>query len=231
MKIRKRPAEQRGRTKLDWLDSRHSFSFGGYLDREHMGFRALRVINDDVVAPGAGFARHSHRDAEILSYVLEGGLEHADSLGNGSLIPAGNLQYMSAGSGVSHSEFNPSRTERVHFLQIWILPDEGGGEPRYVEKPLSTANHGLALLCSGKRRDGVITIRADADVYLGRLAAAERVLHPLAVTRGAWVHVISGSLRMAHETLAPADGASIEQVDRIELAALEPAEFLLFDLR
>ena len=136
MKIVKRPATERGHTKTEWLDSRHTFSFGEYRDPAHMGFRSLRVLNDDIVEPGQGFGWHGHRDAEILSYVLEGRLEHKDSMGNGRIIEAGDIQYMSAGSGVFHSEFNPSPTERVHFLQVWLLPRESGGAPRYAERSL-----------------------------------------------------------------------------------------------
>jgi redox-sensitive bicupin YhaK (pirin superfamily) len=231
MKARKRPAAARGRTHLDWLDSRHTFSFGEYHDAAQMGFRALRVINDDRVEPGAGFGRHSHRDAEILSYVLEGRLEHKDSLGNGSVISAGDLQYMSAGDGVAHSEFNPSRVEGVHFLQIWLLPDESGGAPRYAEMALATPTKGLALLASGRAREGVIALRADADVLLGRLGAGDRVEHPLAPGRGAWIHVISGEVAAAGETLGPGDGLSVEEVDRVEIASRSPSELLLFDLR
>ena len=145
MKIVKRPAAARGRTELGWLDSHHTFSFGEYQDPAHMGYRSLRVLNDDIVEPGKGFGQHGHRDAEILSYVLDGRLEHKDSMGNGSVISAGDLQYMSAGRGVLHSEFNPSPDERVHFLQIWLLPDESGGAPRYAERALGTATKPNAL--------------------------------------------------------------------------------------
>ena len=153
MKITKRPAAARGKTELGWLHSWHTFSFGEYRDRAHMSFRALRVINDDIVEPGQGFGTHGHQDAEILTYVIEGKLEHKDSMGNGSIIEPGKLQYMSAGTGVTHSEFNPSRSERVHLLQIWILPDGSGGAPRYAEHSLSSATppNSLTLLFAGKR--------------------------------------------------------------------------------
>jgi redox-sensitive bicupin YhaK (pirin superfamily) len=232
MKLSKRPASARGRTRLDWLDSRHTFSFGEYHDPAHMGFRALRVINDDVVQPGKGFGQHGHQDAEILSYVLEGRLQHRDSMGNGSVIAAGDLQYMSAGRGVTHSEFNPSPDERVHFLQIWLLPDEGGGEPRYAEKKLDAVRPGaLALLFAGRPRDGAIGIRADADVYLGRLEARGKLTHRMAATRGIWLHVVSGQIVAAGESLGPGDGAALEGALELEIESPSGGELLLFDLR
>src|SRR5271154_1942512 len=170
-KVIKRPAEARGRAELGWLHSRHTFSFGNYFDPDHMGFRSLRVINDDIVEPGQGFGTHPHSDAEIFSYVIEGELEHKDSMGNGRVIKAGDLQYISAGRGVQHSEFNPSRKKAVHFLQIWLMPGTGGGEPRYAEKSLGEAArpNQLTLLFAGEPRDGAVAIRANADIYFGRL--------------------------------------------------------------
>jgi hypothetical protein len=233
MKISRRPADARGRTRLDWLDSRHTFSFGDYRDPAHMGFRSLRVINDDVVLPGQGFGQHGHRDAEILSYVLEGKLEHRDSLGNGRVIEAGDLQYMSAGNGVTHSEFNPSRDARVHFLQIWLLPDASGGAPRYADRALGAdaKPNALTLLFAGRPRDGAIAIRADAEVYVGKLDAGAHVVHRPARGRGIWIHVIEGSVSAGGETLGPGDGAAIEEADAIEIASRSGAEFLLFDLQ
>ena len=233
MKVTKRPAVARGTTQFDWLDSRHSFSFGDYYDRDHMGFRALRVINDDWIEPGRGFGQHPHRDAEILSYVLDGRLQHRDSMGNGSVIEAGDLQYMSAGNGVVHSEFNPSRDERAHLLQIWILPDGHGGAPRYAEKALGDAAkpNALTLLFSGNPRDGAVEIRADADVYVGRLDAGERVSHRTSAGRGVWLHQIAGTIDVGGETLGPGDGAAIEDADAIEIASQSGSEFLLFDLK
>ena len=232
MKISKRAAEDRGRTRIDWLDSWHTFSFGDYYDPEHMAFRALRVINDDVVEPGQGFGEHPHRDAEILTYVLEGRLQHRDSMGNGSVIQAGDLQYMSAGNGVRHSEFNPSQDERVHLLQIWILPEKSGGAPRYAERPLGEAKpNALTLLFAGEPRDGAVGIRADADVYVGKLDAGQRVAHRPARGRGVWLHVISGNVGLGSESLDPGDGAGIEDTDAIEIASRSGAEFLLFDLK
>ena len=233
MKISKRAAGDRGTTRFDWLDSRHSFSFGDYHDRDHMGFRALRVINDDWIEPGQGFGQHPHRDAEILSYVLDGRLQHRDSMGNGSVIEAGDLQYMSAGNGVLHSEFNPSPDERAHLLQIWILPDQLGGAPRYAEKALGDAAkpNALTLLFSGKPRDGAVEIRADADVYVGKLDAGERVSHKTSSDRGVWLHQIAGTVEVGGEALGPGDGAAIEDADAIEIASRSDAEFLLFDLK
>jgi redox-sensitive bicupin YhaK (pirin superfamily) len=198
-----------------------------------MGFRALRVINDDWIEPGRGFGQHPHRDAEILSYVLEGRLQHRDSIGNGSVIEAGDLQYMSAGNGVLHSEFNPSNDERAHLLQIWILPDGHGGPPRYAEKSLGAAAkpNALTLLFSGRPRDGAQEIRADADVYVGKLDAGERASHRIAPGRGVWLHQIAGTVDVGGETLGPGDGAAIEGADAIEIASRADAEFLLFDLK
>jgi redox-sensitive bicupin YhaK (pirin superfamily) len=232
MNIVKSPAGERGRTKFDWLDSWHTFSFGEYQDPQHMSFRALRVINDDYVEPGTGFGQHGHRDAEILTYVLEGKLAHKDSMGNGSTIEAGNLQYMSAGRGVLHSETNPSPGERVHLLQIWILPSESGGAPRYAERPLGrdARANALTLLFAGRPRDGAIEIRADADVYVGKLDAGRKLAHPLAKGRGAWLHVIKGDVSVLGENLTPGDGAAVEAVASIDIASTGGAELLLFDL-
>jgi redox-sensitive bicupin YhaK (pirin superfamily) len=233
MKIVKRPATARGRTKTDWLDSRHTFSFGEYHDPAHMGFRSLRVLNDDIVEPGRGFGQHGHRDAEILSYVLEGRLEHKDSMGNGSIIEAGDVQYMSAGSGVTHSEFNPSPTERVHFLQIWLRPNQSGGAPRYAEKRIarSAGRDRLTLLFAGRPREEAIGIRADAEAYVGRLGPGGRLEHRLAAERGAWLHVIEGDVAVASQTLGPGDGVAIEQTDTIPIESADGCEFFLFDMK
>jgi hypothetical protein len=197
-----------------------------------MGYRSLRVLNDDIVEPGKGFGQHGHRDAEILSYVLDGRLEHKDSMGNGSVISAGELQYMSAGRGVLHSEFNPSPDERVHFLQIWLLPDEGGGAPRYAERALGAdaKPNALTLLYSGKPRDGAIGIRTNADVYVGKLDKARKLVHPLAAGRGVWVHVIAGEFSIGDERVGVGDGAAIEDGAVVEIGSVSDGEFLLFDL-
>lgn len=228
----KLPAAERGTTELGWLHSRHSFSFGNYFDPDHMGFRALRVINDDVVEPGQGFGEHPHRDAEIFSYVLEGELQHKDSLGNGRAIKAGDLQYISAGSGVLHSEFNPSRKNRVHFLQIWLRPNVTGGAPRYAEKTLGkdAKPNGLTLLFAGQPRDGAVEIRANADVYLGRLNPGKQLVHRPAEGRGQWIHVIAGDLKVLGESLKAGDGLAIEHAAELEFQSRDNTQFLLFDL-
>lgn len=228
--IRIHKAEDRGKTELGWLHSQHTFSFGGYYDPERMGFRSLRVINDDIVEPGKGFATHGHKDAEIFSYVLEGELEHKDSMGNGSVIQAGNLQYMSAGAGVTHSEFNPSKTDRVHFLQIWLLPNQSGGRPIYAEKPLNAlaSDNSLTLLFSGQPRNGAIAIRQDAQVYLGKLAAEKSSTLDLQPGGAAWVQLIAGRVEVLGETLDPGDGAAIADVASIDLESHSDSEFLLF---
>jgi redox-sensitive bicupin YhaK (pirin superfamily) len=230
--VTKRSAAERGTTELGWLHSRHTFSFGNYFDPDHMGFRGLRVINDDVVEPGQGFGEHPHRDAEIFSYVLDGELEHKDSMGNGRVIKAGDLQYISAGRGVLHSEFNPSPKNRVHFLQIWLRPRMGGGTPRYAEKALDkdAKPNGLTLLFAGESHDGAVEIRANADVYLGRLDSGKRLVHRPAAGRGQWVHVISGNLKLLGETLKAGDGLAIENAAELEFESQDDSEFLLFDL-
>jgi hypothetical protein len=230
--LMKRPAAERGTTELGWLHSRHTFSFGNYFDPDHMGFRALRVINDDVVEPGKGFGEHPHRDAEIFSYVLEGELQHKDSLGNGSVIKAGDLQYISAGSGVLHSEFNPSAKNRVHFLQIWLRPRIGGGAPRYAEKTMGkdAKPNGLTLLFAGEQRQGAVEIRAGADVYLGRLESGKELIHRSAPGRGQWVHVIAGEVQLLGESLKAGDGLAIENASELEFKSMDDSQFLLFDL-
>jgi len=221
----KRPAAERGQTELGWLHARHSFSFGEYYDPNHRGFRSLRVLNDDVVEPGQGFGTHPHRDAEIFTYVIEGALEHKDSMGNGRVIQAGDLQYMSAGSGVRHSEFNPSPDQRVHLLQIWILPAQPGGAPRYAEAKLGHAAKPNALtpLFAGQHR-------ADAELYFGKLAGDQSVVLPVAVGRGVWIHTIAGVVAVADEVLHAADGAAIEGVEQLNIQARHDAEFLVFVL-
>jgi redox-sensitive bicupin YhaK (pirin superfamily) len=230
--IVKRPAQERGQAELGWLHSRHTFSFGNYFDPDHMGFRSLRVINDDVVEPGRGFGEHPHRDAEIFSYVIEGELEHKDSMGNGRVIKAGDLQYISAGSGVLHSEFNPSAKKKVHFLQIWLTPKTGGGEPRYAEKSLgeSVRPNRLTLLFASQPRDEAVAIRADADIYFGKLSAGKQIEYLTAPGRGQWLHVITGDVSLLGENLEAGDGAAVENARTLELKSRSGAQFLLFDL-
>jgi hypothetical protein len=227
-----RPAGERGRTRLDWLDSRHTFSFGDYHDPEHMGFRALRVINDDRVEPGRGFGTHPHRDMEIVTWVLDGALAHRDSLGNGSTIEPGDAQRMSAGTGIAHSEFNPSDLEPVHFLQIWILPRAGGLQPGYEQRPFPREERRgrLRLIAAGDGRDGAITVHQDVDVYAALLERDEAVTHTLRPGRHAWIHVASGAAHLNDRALAAGDGAAASGEERLTLRASEPTEILVFDL-
>ena len=226
-----RRANERGHAEHGWLDTYHTFSFADYYDPQWMGYRSLRVINDDLVLPGAGFGKHPHRDMEIITYVLRGALEHKDSMGNGSVIRAGNLQYMSAGSGVQHSEFNPSRDEAVRLLQIWILPDVQGVKPRYAEKSLREAEAGrLHLMTSKAGRDGSIAIHQDADLWLAKLEPGQQVAHPLAKGRHAWVHVAEGGVVLNGKTLSGGDAAAVDAESRLQLSANQPSQVLLFDL-
>src|SRR5882672_5140755 len=226
--IVKRPAGERGQTELGWLHSRHTFSFGNYFDPDRMGFRSLRVINDDVVEAGQGFGEHPHRDAEIFSYVIDGELEHKDSMGNGRVIRAGDLQYMSAGRGVVHSEFNPSPDRSVHFLQVWLKPKMGGGEPRYAEKALgrTAKRNDLTLVLAGEPRDGAIGIRADADVYFGLLEAGKQIVHRPPAGRAQWLHVIAGEVSVSGEQLKAGDGAAFENFETLEIESRADAQFL-----
>jgi redox-sensitive bicupin YhaK (pirin superfamily) len=232
-KITKRPADARGTTNFGWLYSRHTFSFGNYFDADHMGFRSLRVINDDIVEPSRGFGEHPHRDAEIFSYVIDGELEHKDSMGNGRVIKAGDLQYMSAGRGVLHSEFNPSPKNPVHFLQIWLTPQMSGGQPRYAEKAIGrdAKPNALTLAFSPEVREGSIATRANAEVHLGRLDAGKQLTHTPRTGSASWIHVIKGELNVLGETLRPGDGAAIENADALEIVSGADSQFLLFDLK
>ena len=222
----------RGRTQVGWLDSRHSFSFGGYHDPGQMGFRSLRVINEDRVVPGAGFPTHGHRDMEIVSYVLEGGLSHKDSLGNGSVISPGEMQRMSAGSGIMHSEYNASTNEPVHFLQIWILPDRTGIPPGYAQKPLDLdAARGKLVLAAGPDGSGAaVILHQDARIYAARLDAGATVSHDPRPGRGAWLQVARGMVALNDTEMREGDGAAIEGESRIAIEGMTAAEFLLFDL-
>lgn len=230
--LTKRPADSRGKADFGWLKSSHSFSFGQYHDPRHMNFGVLRVINDDEVAGGGGFPSHPHRDAEIFSYVLEGGLSHKDSLGNGSTVRAGGVQYMSAGSGVTHSEFNPSQTQRMRFLQVWLLPDEQGAQPRYDTLDLlpEEKRGKLKLFLSPDGRDGSMQTRANASVYAATLDGEERIDHDLGSIQRAWVQVAGGRLRLNDEWLETGDGVAIEGGGLITLDKGEQAEVLLFEL-
>ena len=234
LKIRK--SEDRGKTEMGWLHSRHSFSFGNYHDPKNMGFRTLRVINDDIVEPGKGFGTHGHRDMEIISLVLEGGLAHRDSLGHGETLRPGEVQVMSAGSGIQHSEFNPSPSDRAHFLQIWIEPEKRGLDPAYAQREFSPAERTNRLFrVAGPKRskaDSALTINQDADLYLVRLEPGHSVSHRLEDGRGAWVHLISGAGEINGTALKAGDAVSVEGDQELELKAEnQEAEFLLFDLK
>jgi quercetin 2,3-dioxygenase len=230
LKIRK--AKERGHADHGWLDTYHTFSFADYWDPRHMGWGPLRVINEDRVAGGTGFPTHAHRDMEIITYVLEGALEHRDSLGTGSVIRPGEVQRMSAGTGVRHSEYNASKTDAVHLLQIWIEPARAGIAPGYEQKtfPESERRGRLRLIAAADGRGGAVTIHQDAAVYATVLARGERVEHTLAPKRLGWLQVARGAVLLNGERLDQGDGAAIENERRVTLEALEPAEALLFDL-
>jgi redox-sensitive bicupin YhaK (pirin superfamily) len=230
IKIRK--AEQRGHFDFGWLNTYHTFSFGDYYDPSHMGFRSLRVINEDVVQRRRGFPRHGHRDMEIFTYILQGALEHRDSMGNGSIIRPGDVQRMSAGTGVTHSESNPSPDEPVHLLQIWILPSEEGITPDYEEKPFpdEEKRNKLRLIISPDAADGSVKIHQDARVYAALLDPNQEVSHPLASDRHAWLQVAAGSVMLNDIDLKQGDGAAVSGESSITIAAQEPSEILLFDL-
>lgn len=226
-----RRSTERGHVDHGWLDTYHSFSFGSYYDPQHMGYRSLRVINDDKVAAGEGFGTHPHRDMEIITYVLSGALEHKDSMGNGRIIKPGEFQYMAAGSGVTHSEFNPSQTEPVHLLQIWIVPDRKGLKPQYAEKPASAVKDGeVKLIASKAGRDGSMSINQDADLLLARLDAGQKASHRLGAGRGAWVHVAEGEVTVNGEALRAGDAVALEGEPAIELAGVKRGQVLIFDL-
>lgn len=227
-----RPSQERGHANLGWLDSRHSFSFGQYFDPEHTGFGALRVINEDNVVAGAGFDTHGHKDMEIISYVLDGALEHKDSLGTGSVIKAGDVQRMTAGTGVRHSEFNASKTDPVHFLQIWIVPEKDGLTPSYEEKTFTQDERRNTLRLIGSRtgRNGSLTIHQDVDLFGSLLDRDQEVDFDLQAGRKAWMQVARGSITVDGERLNAGDGFGILEAGRLKIAGLADAEFLLFDL-
>jgi quercetin 2,3-dioxygenase len=230
--IRIRKADERGRSRLSWLESYHTFSFGQYYDPQYQGFRALRVINEDRVQPGQGFSTHSHRDMEIISYVLAGALAHRDSMGNGSVIRPGDVQLMRAGTGVTHSEYNPSSEGLVHFLQIWILPDEQGLAPAYEQRyfPVETRRNVLRLIVSSDGRDGSLRMHQDAELYATVLESGRSVTHDLAKGRHAWVQVVRGRIRLNGFSLQEGDGAALSDEPQAEITADSKAELLIFDL-
>ena len=228
-----RRADERGVANHGWLDSRHSFSFGHYFDPKFMGFGPLRVINEDRVRPSRGFDTHGHQDMEIISYVLSGALQHKDSMGNGSVIRPGDVQRMSAGTGVRHSEYNASEDEDVHFLQIWILPDREGLEPSYEQIHVTADDkQGTAkLIGSRDGREGSVTIHQDVDLYATCLREGEQVTHSVAAGRQAWVQVARGSARVNDENVAAGDGIAVPGGTTLVLAGASDAELLVFDMR
>jgi redox-sensitive bicupin YhaK (pirin superfamily) len=230
--IQVRKASERGHFDHGWLDTYHTFSFSRYYDPRHMGFRALRVINDDRIAPGRGFGTHGHEDMEIVTYVLDGALAHRDSLGTGSTIRPGELQRMTAGTGITHSEFNPSDAEPVHLYQIWLLPEREGLEPSYEQKafPEEERRNRLRLVASPDGRDGSLSIRQDARLYLATLEEGREVSHALAPGRHAWLQVLRGGIRLDGRTLSAGDGAAVTAESDLAIRADGSSEVLLFDL-
>jgi len=232
LRFARRPANKRGKADFGWLKSSHSFSFGQYHDPRHIGFGNLRVINDDIVDGGKGFGQHPHQNAEIFSYVLEGALEHKDTLGNGSVVGEGGVQYMSAGSGVSHSEFNPSKTCPMRFLQVWLMPDTANTPPRYETMDISAADKDgkLKLFLSRDGRDGSMSGQADASVYAATLDGDQKASIPLATSRKGWVQVADGSVTVNDHALSKGDGLAIEGDGLLTFSGGNRAEFLFFDL-
>ena len=228
-----RHAEERGAANFGWLDSRHTFSFGHYYDPDHMGFGALRVINEDRVRPGAGFDTHGHQDMEIISYVLEGALEHKDSIGTGSVIRPGDVQVMSAGTGIRHSEFNHSKNEPVHFLQIWVLPDRQGLPPRYDQKsfPAAEKRDRLRLVGSPDGRDGSIVIHQDAEIYDALLSRGHAVTHALKAGRKSGIQVVGGAVEVNGKPAVAGDGVAVEDEAVLSITSrADDSEVLVFDL-
>jgi redox-sensitive bicupin YhaK (pirin superfamily) len=227
-----RRSDDRGAADHGWLDSKHTFSFAGYHDPKHMGFRSLRVLNEDRVAARGGFPTHGHREMEIVSYVIEGALGHQDSAGNGTTIRPGDVQRMTAGTGIHHSEENASRTDGVHFLQIWILPDTARLTPGYEQKHFAESERRGQLRLVGSRdgRDGSITIHQDVSLYASLLAPKDRVEHVLAEGRHAWLQLVRGTIKLDGETLRGGDGAAVSDASRLVIEAETPSELLLFDL-
>jgi quercetin 2,3-dioxygenase len=227
--IQIRPSKERGHNKLSWLDSRFSFSFDQYYDPEHVQFRSLRVINEDVVAPGKGFGMHPHRDMEILTWILDGSLEHRDSMGSGAMIRPGELQHMTAGTGVMHSEFNPSPNKPTHLLQIWILPERKNLKPEYEQLEFPDEElRGKFRLLAGP--EAPVTIHQDANLYIGRLDKGAKASHSLASGRHAWIQVARGSVLVNGTQLKQGDGAAVSKETEVRVEAQEPSEVLLFDL-
>jgi hypothetical protein len=229
--IRVRPSQDRGHAQYGWLDSRHSFSFGDYYDPAQMGIGPLRVINDDRVSPGEGFPTHPHRDMEIISYVVEGALEHKDSMGNGSVIRPGEVQRMRAGTGVTHSEYNASASESVRFLQIWVIPSKRGLQPSYEQTFFGDERRGrLRLVASSDGADGSVQVEQDLSMFASVLEEGQRVEHALDVGRRAWLQVVHGALRIEGVSLEEGDGALLTDVSSLAIDSLDETELLLFDI-
>ena len=226
-----RKSEERGHVNHGWLDSHFTFSFADYYDPQHMGFRSLRVINDDIVAPGQGFGAHPHRDMEIITYILNGALEHKDSMGNGRIIRPGEVQYMAAGTGVTHSEFNPSKSEPAHLLQVWIVPDKKGAKPNYAEKSFAEAQSGrLHLAASKTGRDGSIAINQEVELFVGKLNRGDKVNYGFKPNRHGWLHVAEGEIDLGKFSLKSGDAAAFSDEKEISFAAKSPTQVLFFDL-
>jgi hypothetical protein len=227
--IQVRPSNERGHNKLSWLDSRFTFSFDQYYDPEHMQFRSLRVLNEDIIAPGQGFGMHPHRDMEILTWILDGALEHRDSMGTGAVIRPGELQHMTAGSGILHSEFNPSPKDSTHLLQIWIVPDRKNLKPQYEQLTFPDEDlRGKFHLVAGP--EAPVNIHQDANLYIARLNEGEQAKHLLGTGRSAWMQVSHGTVAVNGTTLEAGDGAAISEESEVRVEATKPSEVLLFDL-
>ncbi|MCL4201315.1 MAG: pirin family protein [Pirellulaceae bacterium] len=228
-----RKAADRGHANHGWLDTYHTFSFASYRDPRHMGFRALRVMNEDFIQPGQGFGTHPHHDMEIVTYVLEGALEHRDSMGNGEVLRPGEFQRMSAGTGITHSEFNPSDTEPVHLYQIWLFPERKGIEPSYEQRrfPEVERHNRLRLVASRDAADGSLSIQQDARIYLSSLDEGRHVFHQLTPGRHAWLQVLRGSVTLNNTSLEASDGAAVSGEYTLDIVAKRPAEIMLFDLQ
>lgn len=226
-----RKSEERGRGNISWLKSFHTFSFADYYDPEWIHFRALRVMNDDVIAAGKGFGMHPHENMEILTYVLSGELEHRDSMGNGSVIRAGDMQYMSAGSGVQHSEWNASASEPVHLLQMWVIPSEKGAEPRYAEKSLAQiAKNAWHCVASGTGRDGSIEVRQDMELFLARLEKQKELNYQVPAGRAVWMHVATGAIECNGQELRAGDAIGVKNAETLALVAKQESQILLYNL-
>jgi redox-sensitive bicupin YhaK (pirin superfamily) len=225
-----RRANERGHANHGWLDAYHTFSFANYYDPRWMGFRSLRVINDDTIAGGGGFGTHPHRDMEIITYILSGALQHRDSMGHEAVLKAGDVQRISAGSGIEHSEFNYSPIEPVHLLQIWIQPERKGVKPAYAERSTASGEPGLTLVASREGRDSSVSIHQDADIWLARFDAGASATHTLKAGRHAWVQVAEGEVTLNGQSLKTGDGAALSNEPALALAAVKPSQVLLFDL-